>query len=455
MLWQDTRPHLDQVGVLSQMNNTGNGGPLAYMGQVVASLLSSGEASCHSCPAAAQCPGGAILVPQPGWWHSAANSTQMHQCPYQAACGGQSGSAAAEWEYRIDSTGDTDNNSTATGLSMLKDSRSKALAHCQSAWYAVSQQAGASAGVAITASPGSPWNATLPATSTAPAAAGPNAGPDSQVQQCFLWHGDSHTSNLEPSSFIPVSYTQLQCAAGYTGNLCATCQSGYYASTGFQCSQCPSVAQTAGRGVLTFVGGTALVIVTTYANLWVDYAQEDQGQAAGAAEILKVGVQMSADVLPGIALALFASLGPPLHRCMHACIHVGNKQPCATIIHACLCKHNNQGTSMLPVLLTQKGLHISRYLPNAQYTTFPQQTLIVHIQHLVIVTRLSIQYPDSVLVCSAFLRAITAAGEWFGFSPSCLVPDQGSTSQAAARLMGSILIPMAVAATSLALWCAR
>jgi hypothetical protein len=34
---------------------------------------------CNVCPSGATCPGGAAVVPQPGWWHSAATSAQMHR----------------------------------------------------------------------------------------------------------------------------------------------------------------------------------------------------------------------------------------------------------------------------------------------------------------------------------------------------------------------------------------
>ncbi|WIA37967.1 hypothetical protein OEZ86_001344 [Tetradesmus obliquus] len=46
------------------------------------------QALCQLCPAGADCPGGASIIPQPGWWHSAATSAQMHRCPDPAACQG-------------------------------------------------------------------------------------------------------------------------------------------------------------------------------------------------------------------------------------------------------------------------------------------------------------------------------------------------------------------------------
>lgn len=39
------------------------------------------------CPLHANCSGGSALVPVPGYYHSAPNSTIMHSCPNPAACG--------------------------------------------------------------------------------------------------------------------------------------------------------------------------------------------------------------------------------------------------------------------------------------------------------------------------------------------------------------------------------
>ncbi len=43
-------------------------------------------ATCKPCPPDADCPGGAVLVPRPGGWHSAANSTFVVLCPNGEAC---------------------------------------------------------------------------------------------------------------------------------------------------------------------------------------------------------------------------------------------------------------------------------------------------------------------------------------------------------------------------------
>jgi predicted outer membrane repeat protein len=42
--------------------------------------LHSSQETCQPCPiAGASCPGGAAILPLPGWWHSAADSAQMHR----------------------------------------------------------------------------------------------------------------------------------------------------------------------------------------------------------------------------------------------------------------------------------------------------------------------------------------------------------------------------------------
>jgi hypothetical protein len=41
---------------------------------------------CSVCPEGALCPGGNVVLPQLGFWHSQEYSTQFHKCPYEAAC---------------------------------------------------------------------------------------------------------------------------------------------------------------------------------------------------------------------------------------------------------------------------------------------------------------------------------------------------------------------------------
>lgn len=82
-------------------------------------------------------------------------------------------------------------------------------------------------------------------------------------------------------------YTQLQCAQGYTGTLCAACQPGYYQQPGFECAECPSVGRSVLLGLLAFVGGVGLVLVTAATNL-VPTGPEGGQEGVSAANVVKV-----------------------------------------------------------------------------------------------------------------------------------------------------------------------
>jgi hypothetical protein len=46
--------------------------------------LDTSQPLCQGCPEGASCPGGAVILPLPGWWHSAADSVQLHRCDTSA-----------------------------------------------------------------------------------------------------------------------------------------------------------------------------------------------------------------------------------------------------------------------------------------------------------------------------------------------------------------------------------
>lgn len=50
--------------------------------------FASNHTSCDVCPANANCTGGAVVVPNLQYWHSAPNSDFMVQCPNRKACQG-------------------------------------------------------------------------------------------------------------------------------------------------------------------------------------------------------------------------------------------------------------------------------------------------------------------------------------------------------------------------------
>lgn len=71
------------------------------------------NASCDSCPAGATCPGRAVLLPLPGWWHSNARSAQIHRCPNPRGCS-QSNSTTASADTAV-LTGAEPSSSCAAG----------------------------------------------------------------------------------------------------------------------------------------------------------------------------------------------------------------------------------------------------------------------------------------------------------------------------------------------------
>ncbi|KAG2442785.1 hypothetical protein HXX76_002865 [Chlamydomonas incerta] len=146
-LWRDTRPSLGDAALA--------GADYYSRMKSISEMMAGAEASCLPCPAHATCPGGAVVVPEPGYWHSAPDSARVHRCPQQPACG-------------------------------------------------------------------------------------------------------------DP------------CAEGYTGNLCAACQPGYYGNAEFECSECPSTARTVSLAVLSFLGSVALVIYTAFTNLKENHAADDE-----------------------------------------------------------------------------------------------------------------------------------------------------------------------------------
>ncbi len=302
-LWRDMRPRLVPGGEFGQGNSTSI--LQADMGAIVSGLVDRGSndrATCRPCPAAAQCPGGAVMVPRPGHWHSAANSTRVHRCPYAPACGGRGADAEelATWQERLQQlqqqqantqlaavgalAGTARSSAQSAGDPPLGDVRSAVLAQCQGAWYASGWRPGAAV-VAAARQRGA-----LPPGSNSIARA---ASPNGTVPPCLLWYEEDLTPSLGSETFAPLSYTQLQCAPSYTGNLCAACQPGYQAGVRFQCSSCPAVAQTAGIALLAFIGGVLVVLISTYANLYVDYTSEEVVSDFDTAELLKVRALMT------------------------------------------------------------------------------------------------------------------------------------------------------------------
>ncbi|KAG2486976.1 hypothetical protein HYH03_014349 [Edaphochlamys debaryana] len=206
----------------------------SFSNTTLADVLEKGV--CHPCPSDAYCPGGAVVVPLAGFWQSAANSTLMHRCFSDAACAPGSGTPAAV------------NTSSST------TSASARLVACQQAWYA-SQPPGAAVVAALNAS-----NATT---------------------TCLLWDAGPGYS---PAS----SYPQLQCAEGYGGLLCATCDPGHHLTSSFDCQECPSQGATVVLGALAFLATSALILFTAWTTFQEDYMKQEAGQQVNASDKLAV-----------------------------------------------------------------------------------------------------------------------------------------------------------------------
>ncbi len=310
-LWRDTRPRLSAVRSNSSSSNSGSLEDVqSDMAMIVEQLLdranSKRAAVCRTCPPMAQCPGGAVVVPLPGWWHSAANSTAMHRCPYAPACGrGAKEEQVSVWTqrqqyYEIHAQANANASTVATAQDSIpfgSDARSAALAWCQAEWYASSWLPGAAVVAAavsdrllpegldtagISDVVGLPSGINMPALSPSTNSTAAAAPP------CLLWYDAALTPGLDPAAFDVLSYTQLQCAVSYTGNLCAACEPGYYGGARFQCADCATVLRTACLGLLAFLGSFIVVLVTAYATLLVDYTAFATERVAGSAELLKV-----------------------------------------------------------------------------------------------------------------------------------------------------------------------
>ncbi|KXZ42423.1 hypothetical protein GPECTOR_148g20 [Gonium pectorale] len=77
---------------------------------------------------------------------------------------------------------------------------------------------------------------------------------------------------------------------------------------------------------------------------------------------------------------------------------------------------------------------------------------IVHAQYYIIIMRLPVAYPSDMTKLSGALSAVTGAESAVAFSYSCYFPADASDGQAWTQLLGALLVPFAVIATSMTLW---
>ncbi|KXZ41264.1 hypothetical protein GPECTOR_593g663 [Gonium pectorale] len=83
---------------------------------------------------------------------------------------------------------------------------------------------------------------------------------------------------------------------------------------------------------------------------------------------------------------------------------------------------------------------------------FPLQVAIVHAQYYIIIVRLPVAYPSDMAKLSGALSAVTGAESAIAYSYSCFFPADASDGQARTQLLGALLVPFAVIATSMLVW---
>ncbi|GLI62650.1 hypothetical protein VaNZ11_005318 [Volvox africanus] len=369
-LWRDERPALTAVKQSKEIIKAAGVNDLtvnrtAYY-QWMNDTLSGQDAQCKLCPSNAVCLSGAVIVPVPGYWHSAANSTQLHACPNSAAC-------AVTGDVKIFPT-------LVNTMGRYSDYRTKLLSWCQLGWYG----SNAAPGTEIQHA----YLMPIPPTSHE-AQFGLSEIPILLNEDIDLSAEITSSASTLPRCLLfglpsghPDSYMQQQCAEGYTGNLCAACIPNYYVDSSFTCKRCPSVARTVVLGLISFFSSVVLILFTAITNFSEGFGE---------------GNNSPVQALPGNEAA------------------VADRVDAGDIV----------------------------------------KVIVLHIQYLIIVTRLSVEYPSVILQCQAVLGAVTGAENYVMYSPSCLVPDKDSAGQALIQWLASILTPCAVAVVSMMLWTLR
>ncbi|KXZ42329.1 hypothetical protein GPECTOR_161g128 [Gonium pectorale] len=205
---------------------------------------------CQPCPLNAECPGGAVLVPAQGAWHSAANSSNAILCPNGEAC-------------RADD-----------------DEAQEALISCQQWWY------GRPVGFNYSA-----FAESILANDSRPFPEAPGALPDggynaSDPALCALWG--------LPADH-PAAYMAKQCGEGYGGNLCATCTTvdgvSYATDGDFGCSPCYSRAASIAISAVSFAANVLASASTVLLTFIADYTEEEEMAVGDMVKVIIVHFQ--------------------------------------------------------------------------------------------------------------------------------------------------------------------
>lgn len=226
-LWTDPRapPPSSYQGAITSAASCSN--PAYPPGSIPSSELPT----CEVCPDNAECSGGAVVVPEAGFWHSSPNSTVMHACITPKACRALKDRARAEaLQSGLLACQEAWYATPLPGQQVLDVlRRSGLLAAIEAGWV---NQYGAlklpDDAVSFNSSilNGFYTNATSLLKLSSNASAGAMQYNGNVSVGCLLWGlPDDH----------PNAYMQAQCVYPYTGKLCAACRPGYTLSAEFQC----------------------------------------------------------------------------------------------------------------------------------------------------------------------------------------------------------------------------
>lgn len=199
---------------------------------------------CFSCPTRAICPlGGAVVVPEPGAWHSGAGSTAMLPCFNPASC--RLGDKAAQY----------------------------ALVDCLAAWWGtyppgLNPHRLPDGRLCLVDGPGS-----------TPAMPGGN---HSTAARRYLALASSPDYTAWNTSAW-VTYTDLQCVERSMGPLCGACEPGCYATSKRECVPCDrKPGYHAGIGFVMLILNMVLVLIIGACQFLIDFKQLIYGMAPEA-----------------------------------------------------------------------------------------------------------------------------------------------------------------------------
>ncbi|KAG2433877.1 hypothetical protein HXX76_008230 [Chlamydomonas incerta] len=281
---------------------------------------------------------------------------------------------------------------TTLGLMGVLDDRTLGLAACQQLWYAA-RGAADSANTSTTTG----QNCTTDSSATPPQQQA------SALPACAVWGA--------VSSDAAGSYMQQQCAEGYTGNLCAVCQTGYTPNLDFACEPCAPQSRTLGIAFMSLVFNTAVVVYVAATSLG-----EESDEGDGAAK--EAGGEQQAD--PEDCEAGRDGSGSSGMR------------------------RGNSRTKSRSCRRRGGGAADSHAKPEAPVVTSAGDVL----KHRLPARHDALRGP---------LATVTGAETYFSYSHSCLLPreQQDGAGTARAQLLGSLLTPCVVVAVSVGVWALR